>query len=300
MAGLNLDIAGKVSELEILLKKVLPKNVMWRVVLGRGLEFDGYKDYSYDYDSSTIDWKASVRAKKLLVKKFVEERDRKFMFFLDTSESMVFGSTEKIKCEYAAELTAALTHLILYGGDKVGFGLFGDGVKILKKPKMGNKQFDILVHELSNPENYGGPSSLENSLSHFMGITQKDLSMVFLISDFINFNDGAKKNLEYLGGLFETIAIIVRDPLDRELPKINKEIVIENSFSDQKILINPKIAGNVYKANSKKQLDYVKKCMSDFNIDFIEIYTDESFPEKIAEFLRTRIRGGKTVNKNAL
>ena len=38
---LNLDIAGAVSELEMLVKKVLPKNVMYQLLLSKGLEFDG-------------------------------------------------------------------------------------------------------------------------------------------------------------------------------------------------------------------------------------------------------------------
>ena len=110
---LNLDIAGAVSELEMVMKKVLPRNIMWRVIWGRGLEFDGYRDYSVTDDAVNIDWKATVRAGKTLVKKYIEERDLKFMFFIDVSDNMVFGSTEKLKCEYCAELVAALSHLIL-------------------------------------------------------------------------------------------------------------------------------------------------------------------------------------------
>ena len=34
---------------------------------------------------------------------------------------MVFGSTSKLKCEYAVEIIAAFAHLIITSGDKVGY-----------------------------------------------------------------------------------------------------------------------------------------------------------------------------------
>ena len=60
---LNLDIPGRVSELETLLKRVLPRNIIYKIVLGKGLEFDGYRDYTSSDDASMIDWKASLRAR---------------------------------------------------------------------------------------------------------------------------------------------------------------------------------------------------------------------------------------------
>lgn len=294
MAGfLNLDIAGRVSELETLLRQVLPRNIMWRVVLGRGLEFDGFRDYGFSDDASNIDWKASVRSNRMLVKKYIEERDRKFMFFIDVGENMIFGSTEKLKCEFAAEMSCALAHLILTGGDRVGFVLYNDKVVKSKNPSLGFSVFDVMSYELGESSNYGGISNLRNILDIYLQTLSDDLSLVFLISDFINFDKSYREKLESLSNRFETIAIILRDPLDKKLPSINKEVIIEDPKSGQKLLINPRVSKNIYETNALRQLKFVKSTFKDLGIDFLEISTEDLFAEKIAQFLRERVEGGR-------
>ncbi len=292
---LNLDIPGKVSELETLLKRVLPKNIMYRVLLGKGLEFDGYRDYTPDNDASNIDWKASIRGKKLLIRKYIEERDLKFMFLIDVSDNMVFGSQEKLKCECCAEFCAALSHLILGSGDRFGYALYNDKITSFGVPSLGTKQFDIFSNFLSNPLTYGGDSNLNNVLNILIQTIDKSTSMVFLVSDFINIDETYKRNLELLSSQFETVAIIVRDPLDNTLPDINKEIVIQDSKTGQRLLINPSVAKSAYEANAKRQLDSVKKMFQDLNIDFLEISTSSSFTLDLVNFLKTRIIGGRVV-----
>jgi len=292
---LNLDIAGAVSELETLLKRVLPKNIMYQIVLGKGLEFDGYRDYTETDDASLIDWKASVRGKKTLIRKYVEERDLKFIFLIDVSDNMVFGSTEKLKCEYAAELAAALSHLILVNGDRFGFVLYNDNIVSRRVPELGNKQFEIFVNELSNPLIYNGGSNLNIVLDTLSDDLDRNTSMIFIISDFVKFDETYKKNLEALAGLFEIVAVIVRDPLDNHLPMMNKELIIENPETKEKLLINPKIAAKIYEENAFRQLSLVKKIFRDNNIDFLELSTEKYFAEEFAVFLKERISGGRVV-----
>lgn len=292
---LNLDIAGAVSELEMLMQKVLPKNIMYQILLGKGLEFDGFREFTQQDDASNIDWKASVRAKETLVRKYIEERDLKFVFIVDVSDNMVFGSTEKLKCEYCAELSAALSHLILGSGDRVGFVLFSDKIVKIRPPELGTRQFEIFVNHLSDPLVYGGRSNLNDVLDVLTQTLERDTSMIFLISDFVRLGENQQRNLEILSGLYETVAIIVRDPLDNSLPDINKEVVIQSSETGEKLLINPSVAKRVYETNAFNQLSSVKKIFKDFNIDFLEISTDKPFSVEFATFLKERIRGGRIV-----
>jgi uncharacterized protein (DUF58 family) len=298
-SSLNLDIPGKVSELETLIKKVLPKNIIYQLLLSKGLEFDGYREFTQNDDAANIDWKATVRSNETLIRKYIEERDLKFFFILDISENMIFGSTEKLKCEYAAELTAALAHLILISGDRVGFILYNDHIVKMRLPELGNKQFDILVNYLSDASIYGGISNLNNILEGLIDALDRTTSMIFIISDFIKLDESYKKNLETLSNLFETVAVIVRDPLDSSFPEINKEVVLENPETGEKLLVNPKVAKLLYEKNSLNQLNFVKNTFVDLNIDFLELSTDRSFSIDFATFLKERISGGRIVkNKN--
>jgi len=295
---LNLDIPGSVAEFESLIRKVLPRNIIYQLVHGKGLEFDGYRDFYPDEDASNIDWKATVRAGKTLARKYIEERDLKIMFLIDVSDNMIFGSTEKLKCEYAAELVAALAHVILISGDRVGFAFFNDRVVKMRPPSLGDKQFNILIQELSDPLNYGGKSDMNSVLGELLSTLDKSTSMVFIISDFININEINKSNLELMSALFETIAINVRDPLDGTLPDIDKEVAIENPITGDRLLVNPKIARAEYEFNAQMQLSMVKGIFRNSDIDFSEFLTSEHFSLNLAEFLKERANRRSYKNKN--
>ena len=98
------------------------------------------------------------------------------------------------------------------------------------------------------------------------------------------------KNLELFSGLFETVAVIVRDPLDKTLPSLNKEIIIEDTESYEKLIINPRVAKNVYERNALQQLNFVKESFNNLGIDFLELSTERSFAEDFAVFLKERIK----------
>ncbi|MBT4135349.1 DUF58 domain-containing protein [archaeon] len=289
---LNTDIAESVSELEMLMRRLLPRELEYKFIRGRGLEFDGYRDFSPEDDAVNIDWKASVRAQKTLVRKYIEEKDKKFMFFVDCSENMVFGSTEKLKCEYTAEMSAALSHLILNSGDRVGFVLFNDNVIRFQKPKLGNRQFEIFVYELTHAKNYGGFSNLDKVIDLTIGDMDRETSLIFLVSDFIKFDETYKKNLELLSGLFEVVALIIRDPLDKSFPNVDREVIIESPETGEKMLINPSLAKNVYEKRSVEQLNFVKESFRNLNIDFLELETDKPFSEAVAGFFKERLNWG--------
>ncbi|MEK6936143.1 MAG: DUF58 domain-containing protein [Nanoarchaeota archaeon] len=287
---LNLSIADRVAEFENLIKKVLPKNVFYQIVYGKGLEFDGYRDFQPDEDSTSIDWKATIRnSGKLLARKYIEERDLKIFFLIDVSDDMIFGSTEKLKCEYAAELVAALSHVILIAGDRVGFIFFNNDIVKIRDPAMGDKQFSILQQELSDPLNYEGVSDLGKVLEITMGRINKSTNLVFIVSDFLKINQKTKEILNSFSALFETIAIVVRDPLDISFPDLNKEIVIEDDYGD-KLIINPHVAKNIYEQNSLEQTRFMRTVFRDAGIDFVEFTTDQHFAINLAEFLKERTK----------
>ena len=148
----------------------------------------------------------------------------KIVFVVDVSDNMVFGSTEKLKCEYCAEFCAAVSHLILGSGDRFGYALYNEDIVKFGAPSAGIKQFDIFSNFLSDPLIYGGRSDLNKILNNLIQTLDKSFSMIFIVSDFINVDENYKKNLELLAGLFETVAVIIRDPLDNFLPDVSGEI----------------------------------------------------------------------------
>jgi len=283
----NLQVERKMYEFQRLIDEIFPKEVFYKkMFFGKGLEFRGYRDFIYNDDSSLIDWKASKRANHLLVKEYEEERNLNVMIVLDVGENMIFGSGDKLKCEYAVEIAVALAYVLLNKGDNVGFILYNN--KVLKFSPPG-KQLNDIRYEISNSHNYGGVSDLAMVLDKVFENLDVTTNLVFLISDFININQNIKKDIEKIGSFYEIIALSIKDPFDISLPEVNKEIVVEDIKTNQKLLLNPSIAKKLYEMNTKKQTNFVKELFFDSGIDYLELLTNEDFAPKLADFLKDRI-----------
>ncbi|MBR9704075.1 DUF58 domain-containing protein [Candidatus Pacearchaeota archaeon] len=288
---LNINIPEASFRFEALLERLLPKRVFYKLLLrGKGLEFDGYRDFiDGDDDSSLIDWKATARAGKTLTKQYVEERDIKILFVVDVSESMIFGSTEKIKCEYTAELAGALGRVLLNDPrDRLGYVLYNGDIVKMRMPEPGMKQYESFVHELSDPANYGGRSDLKNILNSLMDRLDPTISLIVIISDFNKFDYSTKQQLEDLGAFLETVAILVKDPLDMTFPDVDREVIFEDPNSKERILVNPKVAKKLYEENAKILEKKTRKMLSDSNIENVRVMTDKDFCPDVAMFLKER------------
>lgn len=255
---------------------------------GVGLEFDSYRDYTKSDDVSRIDWKASARARELLVKEYVEERELNVLFLLDISNSMLFGSIQKLKNEYAVELIASLTYAILEAGDKVGIALFNDNVIKMIHPDNRKTQFYAIIKELLDPNIYGGDCDLEKAIGFVLSYLKERSGLIIIISDFIGLGGDWVTNLRYLGAKFEVVGIMVRDPRDKTLPEDVGEVMIQDPYSNRSMLIDPKILKVRYEEYVKKQEEEIKGTFLKCRADFINLSTDESFIKDLLAFFERR------------
>jgi len=285
----NADIPGSISALQDALKEFFLRNKLYKILLrGKGLEFEAYRKFAPDDDSTAIDWKASKRSNNLLVKQYKEERDLKIVFVIDVGENMVFGSTSKLKCEYAAEVIGAFSHLVITTGDRAGYVIFSDSVKNYILPSGGTKHFHRMVDVITNPLTYSGASDIQKPLDFLLDYLGKNIASVVIISDFLSFGEEHKKDLTLVASKFETLMIMIKDPLDRVLPNISSEVVIEDPKTGQQLLMNPQVAREAYEKFSLEQEAKIKKICERHNVDFLELTTDRSFVSTLATFIKGR------------
>lgn len=294
--NLNINAAESIDKLRSVIKEFnLKENVYQTVFRGKGLEFDSYRNYSSDDDSSLIDWKASTRAQRILIKQYIEERDLKIVFLIDVGSNMVLGSAKKLKCEFAAEMIAAFSDLILGSRDRVGFLVFGDTIKKYILPARGKKQIPMIVDILSKGDLYSGRTNFNEAMTFAMHYFDKSFNSIIVISDFINFSKEEENKLSLLSSKFETIALVIKDTLDKTLPDIDKEIVLNNPGTNQQIIVNPRIAKKtyeIYAAEKEKQLySFFKKQ----NIDYLEFMTNKDFAFPLADFLKERTKNPRQI-----
>ena len=171
----------------------------------------------------------------------------------------------------------------------MGFILYNKNIFKVVLPKNGIEQRDILVHELSMPENYEGSSSFSIILQNLSKILYPPVNIVVMVSDFIKVKENDREILERIGNLYETMAISIKDPLDMTFPDMDGEIVIEDPETGKKKLVNPRIAKKIYEKNADANLKFIKGVFKDSNIDFLDLYTNDDFIFELSEFLKKRI-----------
>jgi uncharacterized protein (DUF58 family) len=222
---------------------------------GRGLEFTGYRTYTYTDDASFIDWRASLRSKQLLVREFEEFRNFNVTFLLDVSNSMLFSSTEKFKAEFAAELVYALSRAASSAGEAVGLFMFTDKLIHTIPPGFGpgmRKRFELA---LSDKNNYGGVKNFKKSVLQTNSLLGPR-SIVVVVSDFL----GMEKNWEtYLGIIaqkHDVIGIQVKDVRDQILPP-SGQFQIQDPNTAQQLYVDMKLFGKEYQKQSKAHEEYV-------------------------------------------
>ena len=295
---LNVDIPRAITEFEAAAKEFELKEKLYRIIFrGKGLEFDKFRDYAPDEDASSIDWKASLRSNKLIAKQYIEERDLNIVFIFDVSENMLLGSADKLKCEYAVEIFAALAHLIINSNDRVGIVLFSDGVKEFIPPKGGTNQFFYIIDKLSDPSTYSGGARVDKLLKFVLEYLGKNIDVVIFISDFIRVDERALNDLFLVSHKFESIAIMVRDMLDKTFPDIDREIVIEDPATKEQILVNPKAIKEIYEKSALERERVVKGIFRKANIDMVELLTNKSFALDLAGFLSERAKMGNKLGR---
>jgi uncharacterized protein (DUF58 family) len=149
---------------------------------GLGSEFYGMRKYVFGDQYRLIDWKASARTQKLIVKEFESERDVSVMILVDSSNSMAGGAIENTKFEYAIRACMLLTKVALSRKDNVGVYTFSDkkNFKFLK-PRSGEDHFYQVLDFVARIKPQGKSRFVE--AMDYLNRRYQKRSLIFIISD---------------------------------------------------------------------------------------------------------------------
>ncbi len=167
---------------------------------GLGSEFYGMRKYVFGDQFRLIDWKASVRTQKLIVREFETERDISMMILVDSSNSMAGGAIDNTKFEYAIRACMLLAKISLTRRDNVGVYTFSDKKNFnFLKPGSGEDYFYRILDFVARvkPE---GKCRIFEAMDYFIKRYQKR-SLIFIISDLEasvkEIKDGLKKLIPF-------------------------------------------------------------------------------------------------------
>jgi uncharacterized protein (DUF58 family) len=288
---LHINYVPPLMELDYFLKQFQVKHKQFRIFFrGKNFDFETFRSYSSDDDASTIDWVASARYDKLLVKQYREEEKQTVIFLIDTSENMVLGSGATMKCEKVGEIALSLADLVLAGDNRLGFVFFNKGIELFSPPMRGKRCFQAFFEALSDGKHYKGASNLNEALSYITTLPHYPVASLLIFSDFVSLNEQTKHYLSLASSSFEIISFMVRDLLDKQLPNFSGEFVLEDSSSGKQLVVDPQIARHVYEREMKKKEIFIKEIFKQAGIDIFEVDTEKKFSYELASFMQERIK----------
>ena len=243
---------------------------------GRGMAFSEVREYQYGDDMRDIDWNVTARYNRPYVKIFEEERELTVMLLIDVSESLGFGSSEKIKRDTVAEIAATLAFSAIQNNDKIGVIFFTDKVEKFIPPKKGRKHILFIIREILGFEPESAGTDINLALRHMTNAIKKRCT-TFLISDFVDTGD-YKPALRIANRKHDIVAIQVYDKLSTRLPSLGL-MKVKDPESGGEMWIDTS-SGKVRSSYAKWWLERQAEMMLSFkqsNVDNVSVSTEEDY-----------------------
>ena len=159
--------------------------------LGMGTEFAELRDYGIGDDIRLIDWKATARRSRPLVRVLEPEREQTLIILLDRGRLMTARVQGLKRFDWGLNATLSLALAGLNRGDKVGIGVFDREVTTWIAPERGQHQLSKLIERLTpiqpvllEPDYIGAVTRLVNQ--------QTRRALVVLITDIVDVTASAE------------------------------------------------------------------------------------------------------------
>lgn len=255
---------------------------------GQGMQFSDFREYYAGDDIRHIDWKVTARTQSAHIKKFEEERDLTIYLLVDVSNSRNFGSQGKTKGEALAEVCALLAFTAVRNNDKVGLILFSDQIEKHIPPKKGRNHAMRLISEMLYFEPKGRKTNIAQALDFYRQIS-KHTAVVFLASDY--FDSGYEKSMKQVARKHDLIALRMNDPREREVPPVGI-LEMSDSESGETFWVNTASYSfqNQFKAQQKRFEQQLQTIVTQNEIQFLDLWTNEDYFSKVVAFFKKRSR----------
>lgn len=284
---LSSDNAHKIKQLEMYTRRLLMSNVVGdsrAAVKGAGFEFDQIREYAFGDDIRFIDWHASSRMNKLLVKQYMQENSRTIYLLVDCSMSSMFGSAGVTRHDLIAQIASVLTLAGVYAKDQVGLLLFAQNVEQVILPRRGMRHARMIMNTVFDYTSEHRTTSLQTALDYLLHIPGRD-ALVFIISDFID--EGFERSLRHVGKKHDCIAIRCLDMREQEMPASGL-LMLEDSETGALHMIDARNNQPMHTALQQRLIEQ-NKLFAACGVDRIDIMMHKPFIGDLIRFFKYRM-----------
>lgn len=194
--------------------------------IGIGTEFAELREYSLGDDPRFIDWKATARRSRPLVRVLEPEQEQTLVILLDRGRLMTAQVQGLARFDWGLNATLSLALAGLHRGDRVGVGVFDRQMHTWIPPERGRHQLSQLLERLTpvqpallEPDYLGAVTTLANQ--------QTRRALVVLITDLVDAT-ASSELLSAMGRLtprYLPFCVTLRDPqVDRQAHALTEDV----------------------------------------------------------------------------
>lgn len=179
---------------------------------GQGTDFASLREYVTGDDPRSIDWKATARRHRPIVRTYEAEQEQKLLVLIDAGRMMVSELGRLTRFDHAlnAALSLALTGLTY--NDQVGLGIFADKPLLYLPARRGKDYLKKLVDATSGVEARMIEPDYAGMLAHFATL-QKTRALFAVLTDLTDPSGSQMllSGLAHLGKRHLTFCITLKD-----------------------------------------------------------------------------------------
>ena len=262
---------------------------------GRGMDFEELREYIPGDDVRDIDWNVTHRLGRPFVKRFREERELTAVLAVDVSASSSFGSANRTKREFAAEIAATLAMSAAKNGDKVALLLFTDELELFVPPRKGRRHILRLVREMLMFKPKKRATDISRALV-FMNHVLNRRAIVFLLTDFLHSSvskdETARDVVQELGltnARHDVVCLHLHDPRESILPDAGL-VTIEDAETGELLELDStrNAVREKFASVNAGRLAELDRALIRTGVDTLRLNTTEPFAPVLQRFFEIR------------
>lgn len=246
--------------------------------LGTGTEYEESRPYQPGDEVRRIHWRLMARTGQPFTKQYLEERQESWSLLVDQRSTMRFGSKKQLKVQQAIRVAG------WYAWEAEQNGLPVEGIRLSDKAYLtpwveGRGSFErIMTHfSVACPPLTQEASNKEARLSdELLECRQRlrDGDRLIIISDFHDLDDTALKWLAALQSSVMVKAILITDPLEKQLPAMSGVQLQGLSSGTTFEQLTPRLR-ETYGLWSKAYFEGLRAQLKTLGIAFIELSVED-------------------------
>ena len=184
---------------------------------GIGTEFAELREYNAGDDPRLIDWKATARRNRPLVRVLEPEQEQTLIILLDRGRLMTAGVEGLQRFDWGLNAALALAMTGIKRGDRVGVGVFDRAIHTWIPPQRGDRHFTTLLEKLTPIQPDLTEPDYVSAVSNILS-QQTRRALVVMITDLVDTTASSEllASLAKLTPRYLPFCVTLRDPeIDR-------------------------------------------------------------------------------------